>query len=477
MRKIVAVLLAALMPTFAVAQSANQFPSTMPSGTVYGRLAIGAGPGQPVPITSLLSAAQQSAANKVLAGPTSGGTGAMTARSLLYADFPSMAAGTLLGNPGSAPAVPQAFTIQNLPNLTAPNATLDFLPIYDHTTGQIKYSSPSQLPGTASPLAQNNIWSGTNDFQSDSRFGGSPWFDVKSAGHGCAAAIGNGVADDTSAIQCHINYMNTTYSGGIVFVPPGTYIVSGGGIVISAGVWLEGSSPNASIIEVTTDSIAVSFSISGGTCPSGGHLGGMEKLWVIGYQVNTSAQPSTKIGTNCSVTIRDTRLWFGAQGLFNNGADSLIENSFICGWQQCVFSQGANWYVRDKLDSIGITMTGTSAAFMQGTYVGPGGATAIAENHFTQTDFSGSFTYSVYIDDSNNVSAITHIDGGVFSSQVFLNHHKFTMITGTEIGSTTFANNAGTLLMSSSPAFASTTISGAGGKVCATNSNSNFTNC
>ncbi len=138
----------------------------MPSGSVYGRLGTspGAGPGEPVPITSLLSAASQSAANRVFAGPTSGGAGAATFRSLIAADFPQMAGSTLWGNPTGSAATPQAFTIQGLTNLPSPSSTLDYLLIYDHSTGALKSVSASQLPGLSSPLNQNNTWTGTNAF-------------------------------------------------------------------------------------------------------------------------------------------------------------------------------------------------------------------------------------------------------------------------------------------------------------------------
>ncbi|WP_407155167.1 glycosyl hydrolase family 28-related protein [Bradyrhizobium sp. STM 3557] len=360
-------------------------------------------------------------------------------------------------------------------NVTGPgSSTVGHITTFGGTLGTAIQDQATVTTDQNHVYSGNITASGTNQMQGNTYFGGAPWFDVKSPAHSCAAAIGNGAADDTSAIQCHINYLNSTYGGGFVFFPPGTYLVSGAGLTVSAGVWLEGSGI-ASSIQVSTDSMAVSFSTSGGTCPGGGHLGGLEKLQVLGFQTNTSTQPAVKIGANCSVTIRDARIWFGAQGLVNNGVDSLVENSYICGWQQCVFSQGANWYVRVKLDSIGITMVGTSAAFMQGAYIGPGGATAIAENHFTQTDFSGTYSYSIYIDDTNNASAITHIDGGVLSSAIMLNHHRFTMITGTEIGSTSFANNNGAMLMSSTTALASVTISGAGSRSCG--SNAGFTNC
>ena len=54
-----------------------------------------------------------------------------------------------------------------------------------------------------------------------------------------------------------------------------------------------------------------------------------------------------------SVILRDLTIWFGNSALVDNGVDSLIENCFLSGYTAAVTSQGANWYVRDKLDTIG----------------------------------------------------------------------------------------------------------------------------
>lgn len=79
--------LAALLPSWAFAQT---FP-TVPDHSVIGRIGVGgsSGPSQAIPFTSLPSAffgAQT--ANKVYAGPTSGGVAVPTFRSLVGADIP-----------------------------------------------------------------------------------------------------------------------------------------------------------------------------------------------------------------------------------------------------------------------------------------------------------------------------------------------------------------------------------------------------
>lgn len=66
--------------------------------------------------------------------------------------------------------------------------------------------------------------------------------DVKVAFSNCAAAVGNGVADDSGAFQCHANYLSNAgngFSGGIVHVPTGTYYF-GSTVTIPQAVTLEG---------------------------------------------------------------------------------------------------------------------------------------------------------------------------------------------------------------------------------------------
>lgn len=54
-------------------------------------------------------------------------------------------AATLIGNATAGTANATAFTIQGLTNITTPNATLDLIPIYNHTSGTIQYTNASQI--------------------------------------------------------------------------------------------------------------------------------------------------------------------------------------------------------------------------------------------------------------------------------------------------------------------------------------------
>jgi hypothetical protein len=333
-------------------------------------------------------------------------------------------------------------------------------------------TAASQNTGTSGanvPLLNgNNTWSGTNSFPAFA-FGGKPWFDVTSAANSCAAAVLDGVTDDTTAIQCHVNYMHTTYNGGAVYFPPATncaLIATTGGVTIPSGVWLEGSGANnvgTSCIKTATDLKVLSFQISGTTCPSGNHYGGMEKISVFGYNNAAATQDTVWIGDNCNVTIKDSIIWYGANALKNRGVDSAIQNSFIWGYTSALTSNGANWYFRVKFDQPG--GTGSTHAYLQGANIA--GLTT-AENTFVECDFSGTYTDSVLISDTNN-SSVTKFIAGIFSSPFIQTNARYVQVSGSEFGSATMTVTAGTLVMSSSVGLTAITVTGAGSRVCAAN--------
>lgn len=72
------------------------------------------------------------------------------------------------------------------------------------------------------------------------------WFDVTNYG-----TVGNGVANDTAAVQAAIDAAGDA-GGGIVWFPKGIYLIntvtSGVGLLVPSNVTLQGAGPNASII-------------------------------------------------------------------------------------------------------------------------------------------------------------------------------------------------------------------------------------
>jgi hypothetical protein len=74
----------------------------------------------------------------------------------------------------------------------------------------------------------------TGPIQTSNIIAKGPWVDVRFFG-----AIGNGIHDDTSAIQAAIDYIDPT--GGTVLLPPGKFLISSTLVIASSSVTIEGS--------------------------------------------------------------------------------------------------------------------------------------------------------------------------------------------------------------------------------------------
>lgn len=90
--------------------------------------------------------------------------------------------------------------------------------------------------------------------------GATDWINVKQSPYNATA---NGTADDTAAIQSAINALSS--SGGVVYLPTGTYLLGGSSALslASSGVMLSGDGMGATIIKIgssltATEAIAVS---------------------------------------------------------------------------------------------------------------------------------------------------------------------------------------------------------------------------
>ncbi len=292
-----------------------------------------------------------------------------------------------------------------------------------------------------------------------------PVDDVTSGANGCAAAIGNGSADDTAAIQCQIDYLNTTHAGGFLFFPQGSYKITST-IHVKGAVTLVGAGQAISVITTANaDIVALNFDV-------GCNYAGVRDMWIVGKHDSSSpANNVVHVSNNVPVIIRDSRIWGGNFALDTAGVDGLYEDVYFAGWGNSggggINSTGANWYVRDKIDQ---GATPTTYAFRQQAYF-PG--TGVAENHFIQTDFSGTYSYSVVISDGGTNSAITVFNGCVFSSPIVINNGRWTSINNAEIGSGLLQLNDGSWLsITGSYAFSPTTVSGAGtNRACSGNVN------
>ena len=235
-------------------------------------------------------------------------------------------------------------------------------------------------------------------------------------------AIGNGVANDTAAIQAAINYMDTTYSGGIVFVPAGNYYVPGG-LTLKGGVELVGEGRGSTTIQAQTVDVTVI------TFDATSNYAALRNLFISGYQNAAATTNAVSVANNVAVIMKDCNIWGGASAVYTEGIDGYMENCFVAGWAfACVSSRGANWYVRCKFDTAG-------AACTHSVYQGlPVVALAIIENNFVACDFSGSFTNSFTVSDGSNTSAITLFATCVFGTTITLTNQRFTGFSSCSFG-------------------------------------------
>lgn len=344
----------------------------------------------------------------------------------------------------------------SLPVNSIANTTLAQMPlntIKGNNTGgtanaaDLTVSQVNTMLGTAL-LAGNNTWTGNNFFKQ------LPWADVQAWG-----ALGNGVHDDTANIQAAIDYMYTTYGsgilgGGIVYVPPGNYSVTG--ITLKGTVRLVGAARERSIINGgATNNDTVTFD-------STSNYASLEHLEVIGYQNAAATSNGVVIAQGRAVNLFNCHILGGSAGLFTKGTDGMVENCYIAGYTSNITSNGANWYVRCKIDTAAL---GTPTdGFIQGAFYTSG----VAENHFTDCDFSGNFTHSITINDTGTSSAITTFVGCVFAAPMVITNAKFTMMSACEVGSTVTVGTNPTAITGCVATGSAVVVSG-GGKTLAGN--------
>jgi Pectate lyase superfamily protein len=390
-----ALIFAAALLFPALASAQCAFSSPVPSNTIVGRLGVGPGPCRAIPFSVLASQLQLS--SNMVIGP--------------------------------------------------PSSTVGDLAVWNNATGGLLKD------GGGASITGNYNWTGNQYFGS-----GTPWVDVKSGANGCAAAAGNGTTDDTAAIQCQLNWINTNLGGGVVFLPHGNYLVSGGGLVVKGSTFLQGQTRFVTAITSNTDSTVITFDAA--TCKFGA---GMADVGAYGWINASATQDTVIIGLNCPVTLSRLYAWGGHHALNTAGADGTYSDSFFCGWTgDNVFSTGANWYYSVKLDACSNPSVGS--AFEQGA-----SSLTTAENYFYRVDLScGTCTNSIKINDGGGSQAITFFYGAITSKPIVISNARTTSFIGGELS--TSITGAGLMNITGAYAGSSTTPSG-GTYSCAGNTN------
>lgn len=191
-----------------------------------------------------------------LSGTFTGTPAFSGANFITYANIAQAGAATIIGNSTASLANQSAFTIQGLSDISAPNATLDFIPIYNHTTGTIQRVTASELT-TA-------VGSGVTSI----------------AGNAGAFTLTNGITNTVNAIGLVIPVAPA--NGGTGAVSPTAHTVQIG----------EGTSAFASVGPGTTGQALVSNGAADPSFQSGG--------WVL---LNTlTASTSATLSDTSSLT-------------------------------------------------------------------------------------------------------------------------------------------------------------------------------
>lgn len=294
----------------------------------------------------------------------------------------------------------------------------------------------------------------SENFHGGSQYFGSghPWADVRAFG-----AKGDNVTDDTLAIQAAIDHVNQKFAGGVVFFPPGVYVVSAP-LQLHGAVYLKGSGFNVTIVTAFGDHTILNFNADSSHSK-------LEDLYIVGRFNNANTANTVVIADNVPVYFSDFRIWGGLHALENRGIDGNFYNGFILGGSAnggCLLSVGANWYDRMKLDTSGLPL---AYAYRQLTV--PPGATS-AENHWVQSDFSGQFTHSIRLEDTAG-SGLTAFTNCVISSPTLITGGRHARFTSCEFGAG--ISSSAPISVVSSYGFGPISVTGVGPKAMSGNIN------
>lgn len=230
---------------------------------------------------------------------------------------------------------------------------------------------------------------------------GTPWLDVKAYG-----ATGDGATDDTTAIQAAVNAIPA--AGGVVFVPPGVYLISGpinlNAFVIVRGVGYQGTEIRA---KSTFSGAAM---IQNLTQDGTQQFVGIESLYVnanksvatvpIGIKLSTIGQPTYLRDVAVGSATGNGIVVDG--GSVGGAAGFLLDNVWVssCNDHNIVLQGELYDAVLQNVTSE-FQAAGKAAIHLNGTASGIG--RRAIRLHNIHTEFSGASSYGVLIESFINV--------------------------------------------------------------------------
>jgi hypothetical protein len=313
-------------------------------------------------------------------------------------------------------------------------------------------TGPTGNTGPGVNLAAANVWTGLNTFNgglltgtgATFGFGGpEPWCDASVFGMSSANA------DNSTALQAAINYMNSNFGGGNIRIPHGDFLFTNA-VTVKGACRLIGVGRRLTVLDaLATDINVLNFNSS---CQDGC---GLQDLAVYGRQNAAASHSTIIVAAGVPVTFRDCNIWYGLIGINMAGVDGIIEDCSIQSYGYNVYSTGANWWLRTAFDD---AIAGFTAFYQDQAYAG----SPSAENHFTDCDLSTAATYSFQCDDvAGSPRAINTFNGCVFSKAVLIHRAEATMISTCEVGAGILIDSGGGVMtLTGNYAFNPITVTG-----------------
>jgi hypothetical protein len=277
---------------------------------------------------------------------------------------------------------------------------------------------------------------------------------VKSGDHGCPAAAGSGT-DDSPAITCQFNWMRDN-GGGRLWFPCGNY---GTSMTLQQYTATTVDAANEACAQITTSGDFTALNANPKPSGNGNEYEKIANISVVCSQSAFAANDCVVVGPNAVTHFDSVNIVGGRFALQNNGCDGTVFNSNLAGVGTTgggLLTTSGNWYIRDKIDN------GNPVAY--GVYVAITPNSTCFENGFDETDFSGPYLNSIYINDVGPARSMTKIIGGVIGAPILSQNCRWLALSAVEITGSSIIANCPIGIGTSGPG--PSTVSGTGTRKC-----------
>lgn len=385
--------------------------------------------------------------NSVLTADGSGVPSFQSSNAITNTLLSNAPATTIKGNPTAGSTSPQDFTIQGLPNLSSPSSTLDYIPIYDHTSGTIKNVTPGAIAsaGVLPSIANGAVLANTSGSTAvPVGTTATSWFDTafcNTVGYLVARTTGGWVCSrgspvnvvwfgaDPTGTNDSLAAFNAAITSGAcssvcqLWVPNGTYNLSGV-LTIPTGVQLHGETRRGTILRGTAANQDIIDITSGGDQT-------VSNISMI-YSSAQSGSSAIYVTNHHNVTIRDVviyqnqyygiRIGTGANGYITNIEDVEIDTGY------------SGIYLTDNAANVKVINAEISSTSFAGVYIESSGGAQFINVNTLQCGYGmtigpgsgesvkGIQVLNSFLDTSTNENLrIAPNSGGTISSTVFTN--------------------------------------------------------